>query len=1856
MSTPIGDSMSSPVDSLTMSFGLVPPTAVPAILDCILSSTRLSPSLLFSSLLDAFSNVIKDDSKEEHEKLDSAYSSRIVSFASALCHLLKKSGTNPDSLRSFIWKGFFPVIKIYSNDYELLNQIAELLFAIVVETNTWGVLEATLVPICLMSIGHSLGMLQNEDSTIFQWDMQSIILESTDKLSYLNIEKELLLSHFGSLPLPVSCHILTSLLFSALRSHQAVHNTSEPVVANGCCAGNFAGKLLWHLCDMSIQILLQSSEHRFCAIHLLLPFVFRAFVSHSHFEIAVHGKKHVLSREYLFTKIWKCCKTLLSLGPLERRDAYNVLSLYLSSSLHMDGCEVSVCNGEDNLDLKSEKEFWDEIKRGLVDKEGFVRKQSFHILKTALSRSGGSQCCSGVSEATSFEKSSTSCGMTKRAQWAEKEAKSLGVGKIYNSASPCLNSQQRWDAFLLLYEMLEEYGTHLVEAAWTHQITLLLHFSCPHDYSLNSKIEGSYQFQMETLEGIFSWLAVLWERGFCHENPQVRCLIMQSFLGIDWKNHGEWAKLVPKSFVLGPFIQGLNDTVHHKDFGVKGIYSSTTIEGAASFFCQFSSYLCGRELVAFLFNLASVAKVESFGRAGLMALSVCIASAACGAEAPCEREAQLCENDSFNTVQVDSDSSEECVLSNCKADLLDALRLIIEGGKQHFNPNYRLRVCEKVLEVACSMMCPSDVPLEILMHFLSSLPREFTDFGGVLIFLLIFWSPGSFRGKVQKWFSGCNKKDNGSSTFSAKMQVLKSLHDFPKRFINHHYSHDTYDDEDLKAWALEAQRWTRLLFLVFTEEQHFEPIFMFLQNCGINICNQKDNLEWIPVKFLILAFSLVQELQMVQDKYTDFTMKVRSHMAVDMPQSYDELSTEETFIVSEKVRTPFLFILEDFVSFAKSACSIFWSSPIIEDLLLPCSVRGKLGGPSQRRLASSTTMAVLQAIESIRTIASISSWCARFQNDSFLGYAFTFLWRSFARIISCPTFDSEMGAEIRLASYEALVPVLKALGSAFPLWDFNSIMTNDESLLPKLEGKPLLDSWVSNFLNNINDLLAVGILARSRRAVLMNWKWHCLDSLLSIPYHAIKNGVHLCNNATFFSDAALRCIFSDIIESLENAGENSVLPMLRSVRFVLGISASERISSLVSSCDGLDIQIMWQLVHSSWLLHVSCNKRKVAPIAALLSSVLHISVFCDESMHETADNAQGPLKWFVKKILDEGGKSPRTIRLAALHLTGLWLLYPRIIKYYIKELKLLALYGSVAFDEDFEAELAEQDARTEVLLLAKSPDPELTEAFINTELYARVCVAVLFEKLADLSDGSGLMKRNEDCSAALESGKLFLLELIDSVVNDKDLSKELYKKYSAIHRRKVRAWQMLCILSRFVDEDIVQEVTSSLHICLYRNNLPAVRQYLETFAINIYLKFPFLVREQLIPIFLDYNMRTQALSSYVFIATNIILHTSEMLLQFRHLNDLLPPIIPLLTSHHHSLRGFTQLLVYHVLCKLVPELDSDVSEVPLEKKCFQSLKSYLMKNSDCMRLRASMEGFLDVFSPKASTIPAGIFTARDEESEFECVPLSLMEQVIAFLNDAREDLRCNMAKDIVTIKNESLTIGGSCNGMEILLKGYEEALPSQVPKDLSLDFQKKVTPKHESQDSDEYCQPLLEMEKEDQLLSQVLQSRTITMERIKSSRQQLILVASLLDRIPNLAGLARTCEVFKAAGLAIADASIISDKQFQLISVTAEKWVPIIEVPPSSVKVFLERKKREGFSILGLEQTANSIPLDQYTFPKKTVLVLGREKEGIPVDIIHVLDACVEIPQLGVVRSLNVHVSGAIALWEYTRQQRSQKS
>lgn len=44
------------------------------------------------------------------------------------------------------------------------------------------------------------------------------------------------------------------------------------------------------------------------------------------------------------------------------------------------------------------------------------------------------------------------------------------------------------------------------------------------------------------------------------------------------------------------------------------------------------------------------------------------------------------------------------------------------------------------------------------------------------------------------------------------------------------------------------------------------------------------------------------------------------------------------------------------------------------------------------------------------------------------------------------------------------------------------------------------------------------------------------------------------------------------------------------------------------------------------------------------------------------------------------------------------------------------------------------------------------------------------------------------------------------------------------------------------------------------------------------------------------------------------------------------------------------------------------------------------------------------------------------------------------------------------------------------------------------------------------------------------------------------------------AGLCRTCEVFGASALVLANPQCVNDRQFQYLSVSAEQWLPLVEV------------------------------------------------------------------------------------------------
>jgi len=79
--------------------------------------------------------------------------------------------------------------------------------------------------------------------------------------------------------------------------------------------------------------------------------------------------------------------------------------------------------------------------------------------------------------------------------------------------------------------------------------------------------------------------------------------------------------------------------------------------------------------------------------------------------------------------------------------------------------------------------------------------------------------------------------------------------------------------------------------------------------------------------------------------------------------------------------------------------------------------------------------------------------------------------------------------------------------------------------------------------------------------------------------------------------------------------------------------------------------------------------------------------------------------------------------------------------------------------------------------------------------------------------------------------------------------------------------------------------------------------------------------------------------------------------------------------------------------------------------------------------------------------------------------------------------------------------------------------------------------------------------------------------------------------------------------------------------------------------------KSEGYRIVGVEQVADSIPLQAFKIAtgEKIVLIFGNEVAGVSEDVLAYCDSGIEIPQFGMKHSLNVSVAAGIVLWELAR-------
>lgn len=85
----------------------------------------------------------------------------------------------------------------------------------------------------------------------------------------------------------------------------------------------------------------------------------------------------------------------------------------------------------------------------------------------------------------------------------------------------------------------------------------------------------------------------------------------------------------------------------------------------------------------------------------------------------------------------------------------------------------------------------------------------------------------------------------------------------------------------------------------------------------------------------------------------------------------------------------------------------------------------------------------------------------------------------------------------------------------------------------------------------------------------------------------------------------------------------------------------------------------------------------------------------------------------------------------------------------------------------------------------------------------------------------------------------------------------------------------------------------------------------------------------------------------------------------------------------------------------------------------------------------------------------------------------------------------------------------------------------------------------------------------------------------------------------------------------------------------------------------LEQLKQQNIWCVGLDERG-TMSYDEYDFTSNTVIVLGREGDGLHELVRRTCDHLLRIPMAGAVASLNVSAAGAVVLFEAARQRRAQ--
>jgi len=136
----------------------------------------------------------------------------------------------------------------------------------------------------------------------------------------------------------------------------------------------------------------------------------------------------------------------------------------------------------------------------------------------------------------------------------------------------------------------------------------------------------------------------------------------------------------------------------------------------------------------------------------------------------------------------------------------------------------------------------------------------------------------------------------------------------------------------------------------------------------------------------------------------------------------------------------------------------------------------------------------------------------------------------------------------------------------------------------------------------------------------------------------------------------------------------------------------------------------------------------------------------------------------------------------------------------------------------------------------------------------------------------------------------------------------------------------------------------------------------------------------------------------------------------------------------------------------------------------------------------------------------------------------------------------------------------------------------------------------------------------------------------------------------NVGAIFRTCDAAGVAKVWLAGVTPAPKDRFgravpeiHKTALGAEETIPSESV--TDVIATIAKLQAAGSVVVAVELAPGSISLTDFVVPDNVVYVLGSETEGLPAEVLEVVDHVVEIPMLGAKESLNVSVACGIVLY-----------